>query len=133
MTKELANEFYKNEKKFSQTASKTEQIALCQYIRDGHINSQARKVRRLYTAKAKYFCEELKNALPNAKISLSENGLQVKAEVKFNRDYKLFEQNGISVNIVDCNNGKLKVVFVPSAIKNDEIPKAIEIIKSIID
>lgn len=133
LTEELANEFYKNEKKFSQTASKTEQIALCQYIRDGHINSQARKVRRLYTAKAKYFCEELKKALPNAKISLSENGLQVKVEVKFNKNYKLFEQNGISVNIVDCSNGRLKVVFVPSAIKNDEIPKAIEIIKSIID
>ncbi len=133
LTEELANEFYKNEKKFSQTASKTEQIALCQYIRDGHINSQARKVRRLYTAKAKYFCEELKKALPNAKISLSENGLQIKAEVKFNKNYKLFEQNGISVNIVDCSNGRLKVVFVPSAIKNDEIPKAIKIIKSIID
>lgn len=132
LTEELANEFRKNENKFSQTASKTEQIALCQYIRDGHINSQARKIRRLYTAKAKYFCEELKKALPNAKINLSENGLQVKAEVMFNNNYKAFEQNGINANIVDCSNGKLKIVFVPSAIKNDDIPKAINIIKSII-
>ena len=132
LTEELANEFYKNENKFSQTASKTEQIALCQYIRDGHINSQARKIRRLYTAKAKYFCEELKKALPNAKINLSENGLQVKAEVLFNNNYKAFAQNGIAANIVDCSNGKLKIVFVPSAIKNDDIPKAINIIKSII-
>lgn len=132
LTEELANEFSKNENKFSQTASKTEQIALCQYIRDGHINSQARKIRRLYTAKAKYFCEELKKALPNAKINLSENGLQVKAEVPFNNNYKAFEQNGINANIVDCSNGKLKIVFVPSAIKNDDIPKAIKIIKSII-
>lgn len=132
LTEELANEFHKSENKFSQTASKTEQIALCQYIRDGHINSQARKIRRLYTAKAKYFCEELKIALPNAKINLSENGLQVKAEVPFTKDYKVFEQNGISANIVECNNGNLKIVFVPSAIKTDEIPKAIEIIKSTI-
>ena len=132
LTEELANECYKNENKFSQTASKTEQIALCQYIRDGHINSQARKIRRLYTAKAKYFCEELKKALPNAKINLSENGLQVKAEVPFNNNYKAFEQNGINANIVDCSNGKLKIVFVPSAIKSDDIPKAIKIIKSII-
>ncbi|MFQ9064642.1 MAG: hypothetical protein ACLR5R_05860 [Eubacterium sp.] len=132
LTEELANEFCKNENKFSQTASKTEQIALCQYIRDGHINSQARKIRRLYTAKAKYFCEELKKALPNAKINLSENGLQVKAEVLFNNNYKAFEQNGIAANIVDCSNGKLKIVFVPSAIKSDDIPKAIKIIKSII-
>ena len=131
LTEELANEFHKSENKFSQTASKTEQIALCQYIRDGHINSQARKIRRLYTAKAKYFCEELKKALPNAKIGLSENGLQVKAEVPFTKDYRIFEQNGISANIVECNNNNLKIVFVPSAIKADEIPKAIEIIKSI--
>lgn len=132
LTEELANEFHKSENKFSQTASKTEQIALCQYIRDGHINSQARKIRRLYTAKAKYFCEELKIALPNAKINLSENGLQVKAEVPFTKDYKVFEQNGISANIIECNNDNLKIVFVPSAIKTDEIPKAIEIIKSTI-
>lgn len=131
LTEELANKFHKSENKFSQTASKTEQIALCQYIRDGHINSQARKIRRLYTAKAKYFCEELKKALPNAKIGLSENGLQVKAEVPFTKDYRIFEQNGISANIVECNNNNLKIVFVPSAIKTDEIPKAIEIIKSI--
>lgn len=131
LTEELANEFRKSENKFSQTASKTEQIALCQYIRDGHINSQARKIRRLYTAKAKHFCEELKKALPNAKIGLSENGLQVKAEVPFTKDYRIFEQNGISANIVECNNNNLKIVFVPSAIKTDEIPKAIEIIKSI--
>lgn len=131
LTEGLANEFHKSENKFSQTASKTEQIALCQYIRDGHINSQARKIRRLYTAKAKYFCEELKKALPNAKIGLSENGLQVKAEVPFTKDYRIFEQNGISANIVECNNDNLKIVFVPSAIKTDEIPKAIEIIKSI--
>ncbi len=131
LTEELANEFHKSENKFSQTASKTEQIALCQYIRDGHINSQARKIRRLYTAKAKHFCEELKKALPNAKIGLSENGLQVKAEVPFTKDYRIFEQNGISANIVECNNDNLKIVFVPSAIKTDEISKAIEIIKSI--
>lgn len=134
LTEELANEFHKNKKKFSQTASKTEQIALCQYIRDGHINSQTRRVRRLYTAKAKYFCEELQKVLPNtANISLSENGLQVKVETRFYKDYKLFERKGISANIVDCSNGNLKVVFVPSAIKYDEIPKAIEIIKSIIE
>lgn len=133
LTEELANEFYKSEYKFAQTASKTEQIALCQYIRDGHINSQTRKIRRLYTTKAKYFCDELKAALPDAKISLSENGLQVKIETEFDKDIKLFEQNGISANIVAGENGILKAVFVPSAVKYDDIPKAIAAIKSILN
>lgn len=36
---------------YNQTASKTEQIALCQFIRDGHLASQIRKIRRLYEQK----------------------------------------------------------------------------------
>lgn len=132
LTEELANEFQKYKNRFSQTASKTEQIALCQYIRDGHINSQARKVRRLYTAKAKYFCDELQKVLPDSKIELSENGLQVKAEIPFEKETTIFEQNGISANIVSYENGKLRIVFVPSAVKISDIPSAVEKIKSII-
>ena len=132
LTEELANEFQKCKNRFSQTASKTEQIALCQYIRDGHINSQARKVRRLYTAKAKYFCDELQRALPDSKIELSENGLQVKAEIPFKKATSIFEQNGISANIISNENGALRIVFVPSAVKISDIPSAVEKIKSII-
>ena len=132
LTEELTNEFQKCKSKFSQTASKTEQIALCQYIRDGHINSQARKVSRLYTAKAKYFCDELQRVLPDSKIELSENGLQVKAEIPFEKETSIFEQNGISANIVSYENGKLRIVFVPSAVKISDIPSAVEKIKSII-
>ncbi len=36
---------------YNQTASKAEQIALCQFIRDGHLAGQIRKVRRLYEQK----------------------------------------------------------------------------------
>lgn len=132
LTEELANEFQKYKNRFSQTASKTEQIALCQYIRDGHINSQARKVRRLYTAKAKYFCDELQKVLPDSKIELSENGLQVKAEIPFEKETTIFEQNGISANIVSYENRMLKIVFVPSAVKISDIPSAVEKIKSTI-
>lgn len=132
LTEELANEFQKCKNMFSQTASKTEQIALCQYIRDGHINSQARKVRRLYTAKAKYFCDQLQRVLPDSKIELSENGLQVKAEIPFKKETSIFEQNGISANIISNENGALRIVFVPSAVKISDIPSAVEKIKSII-
>ena len=38
---------------YNQTASKPEQIALCQFIRDGHLVSQTRKLRRLYAQKLK--------------------------------------------------------------------------------
>ncbi len=38
---------------YNQTASKSEQLALCQFLRDGHLESQIRKLKRLYSSKAK--------------------------------------------------------------------------------
>lgn len=38
---------------YNQTASKSEQLALCQFLRDGHLDSQIRKLKRLYASKAK--------------------------------------------------------------------------------
>ena len=38
---------------YNQTASKSEQLALCQFLRDGHLDSQIRKLKRLYAGKAK--------------------------------------------------------------------------------
>lgn len=36
---------------YNQTASKSEQLALCQFLRDGHLESQIRKLKRLYSNK----------------------------------------------------------------------------------
>lgn len=132
LTEELAGKFEMQRHRFAQAASKTEQIALCQYIRDGHINSQARKIRRHYTTKAKRLCDELSAALPNANVELSENGLQVKIQLDFVIDADAFEKHGISVNIINIDNKKAKITLTPSAVKAEDIPKAAEILKSIL-
>lgn len=46
--------------RYNQTASKTEQIALCQLIRDGHMEARQKKLRRLYVGKTKQLYRELK-------------------------------------------------------------------------
>ena len=91
----LTKLYNQNKYKFAQTASKTEQIALCQYIRDGHINSQTRKIRRLYSNKTKDFYSILKKEFANAQISISENTLQIIMSVKFDKDIEVFEKNSI--------------------------------------
>mgnify|MGYP002237136786 CR=1 FL=1 len=48
---------------YNQTASKAEQIALCQFIRDGHLESQIRKSKKLYAAKAKCLCDAVRRIL----------------------------------------------------------------------
>lgn len=132
LTEELAKEFAKNKEKYTQTASKTEQIALCQFIRDGHINSQTRKVRRLYTAKAKMLYDEIEKQIKPTKIEISENSLQVKIIVPFDKDTDVFEKNQISVNIADQKNGFIKLVLSSSAIAEKDMSKAVSKLKDAI-
>ena len=50
---ELSALYRKKADQYNQTASKAEQIALCQFIRDGHLAAQTRKLKRLYSVKLK--------------------------------------------------------------------------------
>ncbi|MGN1419743.1 MAG: PLP-dependent aminotransferase family protein [Acutalibacteraceae bacterium] len=50
---------------YNQTASKAEQIALCQFIRDGHLASQLRKQKKQYASKTAFICEKAGETLPD--------------------------------------------------------------------
>lgn len=49
----LLKEYKRKSNLYNQTVSKADQIALCSYIRDGHLYSQIRKSRKLYAQKSK--------------------------------------------------------------------------------
>ncbi|MBP3900407.1 MAG: PLP-dependent aminotransferase family protein, partial [Blautia sp.] len=53
----LLEEYQKTAANYNQTASKAEQIALAQFIRDGHLTAQIRRLRRLYAAKQQHLSE----------------------------------------------------------------------------
>ena len=129
LTKELADKFEKKKSCFAQTASKTEQIALCGYIRDKHINSQTRRIRRLYTEKTKAFFLELKKQLPDAKLEIGENTLQIKLSIPFDKDISIFEENSLSVHISSYENGVINLLLIPSAISKNDIPNAVKALK----
>lgn len=57
---QLTDEYAKRGRYYNQTASKAEQIALCQYLRDGHLSYQIRKQQKQYSAKSKLICEQAK-------------------------------------------------------------------------
>lgn len=130
LTSALSEKFKNTAYKYAQSASKTEQIALCQYIRDGHIKSQTRKIRRHYTQKTKLFYEKLKTVLPNVRCTISENALQILLECSFNKDITIFEKNALSVYIKSFENNRIKLVLSPSAIENQDIDKAAEALKN---
>lgn len=101
LTKELSAMFDRNKDRFAQTTSLTEQIALCNYISDGHIYSQTRKIRRLYTAKTKQFYNIIKNIVPKVDAKISENALQIIIKTEKSHSYDEFEKLGIKVFLAD--------------------------------
>ena len=129
----LTKLYNQNKYKFAQTASKTEQIALCQYIRDGHINSQTRKIRRLYSNKTKDFYSILKKEFANAQISISENTLQIIMRVKFDKDIEVFEKNSISLFVEKYENGLITIVLSPSGIPSSKLLEGAKTLRKAIE
>lgn len=133
LTNELAEKYRQNIYKFSQTASKTEQIALCSFIRDGRLMAQIRKTRRFYTSKTKIFYNILKNKFPDCKIEISENLLQVIMRVPFSGDSGTFEKSGIKLYIEKYGNGVITLVLSPGGIRQSELENAADTLKKSIE
>lgn len=124
LTKELAEKYNENAFRYAQTAGKTEQIALCSYIRDGRIESQIRKTRRIYSAKTKRFAGILKELLPEAEIEIGENTLQIILKAEFYKSLAEFEKAGLKVFTEKYENNRITLVVSPSGIPNGELEKA---------
>lgn len=98
---------YKNRGKFyNQTASKAEQIALCQFIRDGHLEGQIRKSRRLYSQKAKLLGAEIEKVFGDkAKACLGEAGFLVLMELKTKLSHREIRErakaSGVGIRTVE--------------------------------
>lgn len=79
---DLLNLYRQRGRFYNQTASKAEQIALCQFIRDGHLESQIRKSKKIYTAKAESLCESVKRVFgEKARTHLGDAGFLVLMEI----------------------------------------------------
>lgn len=133
LTSELAEKYRQNIYKFSQTASKTEQIALCSFIRDGRLMAQIRKTRRFYTSKTKLFYSILKKTFPGCKIEISENLLQVILQVPFSGSIADFEKSGIKLYVEKYENGLISLILSPGGIEQSELENAAQALKKSIE
>lgn len=133
LTQELADKYKNNIYKFSQTASKTEQLALCSFIRDGNLKAQIRKTRRFYTAKNKRFYNMLKKAFPNADIEISENLLQVIITTDFFKPENIFDEYGVKVFIEKRDENKITLVLNPGSIPEKELENSVSVLKKAIE
>ncbi len=132
LTEELAEKYSENINRYNQTAGKTEQIALCQYIRDNHLKAQIRKIRRFYTAKAKAFAALLSKEFPDSEVEISENALQIIFTHRFCKNPKIFEKHGIAVLIEKCENDTVTLILNTGAVPQNRFNDAVEALKKAI-
>lgn len=115
---------------YNQTASKAEQIALCQFIRDGHLASQIRKVRKLYTQKA-FLLEQAVQAVFGDKVQthIGDTGFVVKAEIQTDRTAAEIraraKQAGILLRTADGQNGTVSLLLSCSGLHSDAFETAL--------
>lgn len=120
---------------YNQTTSKTEQIALCQFIRDGHLERQIKKSRKLYMAKSQELCSTINRIFKNtAKAIPGTGGFLIKVEFNINLTAKEIaekaERAGILVNTYrDIPNEPPKISLSCSGVNEADFEKAIMLFK----
>ncbi len=133
LTDSLFAVFKKNEFKFAQAASKTEQIALCGFINDGHILAQIRKARRIYSYKAKAFAAILKEKAPDLNITIGENSLQIKVECDYFVGSEDFLREGIRAFCEHFEDGSSLLTLSPSAVPQEKLCDAADILLKVLE
>lgn len=135
---------------YNQTASKSEQLALCQFLRDGHLESQIRKLKRLYTNKAKALSAELERTFgDNASIYMGESVFLVHLKVKCQMNSKQLcekaQRHGLSVfafggkeekgyaQIGHAQSGYAHIALSCCEVPITEFPNAVALLKKLVE
>ena len=133
----LSRQYAAVAERYSQTAYKVEQIALCQLIRDGHLTSQTKKLKKLYAQKLK----ELKNVVQNmfgesCTIQTGAAGTSLALTVPYTRTglelKKETRMNGLSLLILEESADTITLLLSCSSISTDEFEPACRLLKSIL-
>lgn len=113
---DLATRYHQESSRYNQTASKMEQIALCQFIRDGHLASQTRRLRRLYSNKLKELYQTVRTVFgENAKIRIGSAGislaLTLPCSLSGNSFQNLALQNGLRIGVLSEKKEELELIL----------------------
>ena len=111
---------------YNQTASKSEQLALCQFLRDGHLESQIRKLKRPYSNKAKTLSSLLEHTFKDqASVYMGESvflvHLKIKCSLTANELHDKAAANGILVFPIH-KRGKKEEAYAHIALSCCEVP-----------
>ena len=130
--------YEKKAARYNQTASKAEQIALCQFIRDGHMLSQTRKLRRLYAQKLKALTAAVKNTFgKNCQIITGAAGTSLALTIPCSSTGEQLKKaarlQGLRLEILNETKNDITLVLSCSSIPVNDFLPACQLLKSVAD
>lgn len=132
----LQEKYQKTGRYYNQTASKAEQIALCQYIRDGHLSSQIRRLRRLYSEKMKRLVETVYQVFgADASVKVGASGTSLLLHLPYTQGKERFlreaERLGIKLEVLDGNETQVSVILSCSAMPSQAFLPGCELLSKL--
>ncbi len=133
----LINEYTRKKHLYNQTVSKADQIALCSYIRDGHLNSQIRKSRKLYVQKSKVLADLLIESFGKDIEMLKTNSpLYVRCKFHIKTTTKEFcdyaEKQGILLIPANLETDFPEIAFSVASVGLESLEKAVNLLKNVV-
>lgn len=117
---------------YNQTASKAEQIALCQFIRDGHLASQIRKVRRLYGQKTADLAAAVQDVFGAQAKQIVRTGFTVRAVLNAPCTaaalVRAAAEKGVAVRAADTEAGCMLLLSC-SGVRSADFCKALQAVR----
>ena len=135
----LLEEYQKTAAHYNQTASKAEQIALAQFIRDGHLTAQIRRLRRLYAAKQQHLSEaavkifgsgcKVRNAPSGTMVTLSVPCKKGSGEISPEAIVQKAGEAGLRILPPEYEEGTIKFTLSCSSIPEEDFTPALLLLK----
>ena len=135
---ELINKYRSIGHLYNQTASKTEQIALCQFIRDGHLEKQIKKSRKLYMAKSQELCNAVNKVFKDKATAIpGSGGFLISVEINSHLSSVEIAEKALSIGILvnsfnESNSKFPKICLSCSGVDENEFEKAMTLLKEAI-
>ncbi|MBQ1311752.1 MAG: PLP-dependent aminotransferase family protein [Blautia sp.] len=122
--------------RYNQTASKAEQIALSQFIRDGHLGAQIRRLRRLYAQKLQLFTQMIGKIFgPECPMKTGAAGTSIALTIPCALTGKELSgkarNEGLTFRLLDEAEGNVTVILSFSSMPSEDFEEALLLLKKI--
>ena len=134
----LTDKYKQKKDGYNQTVSKADQIALCSYIRDGHLNSQIKKSRKIYAQKSKILADLLVEKFgKKVEILKTNSPLYIKCKFNVKLSTKEFcdraEKEGILLIPVNEKNVFPEIAFDLATVGQKSLEKSVDLLGKVIE